>query len=127
MVVEANLVTPVSFLLDLDAPQNGCSGSNCTGSIQVTVRARTQCLGIPRFPGTGKPQESLLFGLDSIQGTIQRFQVNFGDGTPVQNISSFPVRHAYAQAGRYKVTVTLDGAACKNPFEIGAYIMIASE
>lgn len=122
--VEANLVTPVSFLLDLDSPQGGCSGPTCTGSIQVRVQARTHCLGIPRFPGTGKVQESLLFGLDSIQGSVQRFLVNFGDGSPIQTVSSLPVRHAYASPGRYKVSVTLEGEACKSPFEIGASLSI---
>lgn len=122
--VEANLVTPVSFLLDLDSPQGGCSGPGCTGSIQVTVKARTQCLGLPRFPGTGKVDESLLFSLDSIQGNIQRFLVNFGDGSPVQTVSSFPIRHVYNASGRYKVSVTLEGDACRSPFEIGTYVSI---
>jgi len=123
VLVEANSITPVNFVLDLDAPQN-CSGTACTGSIQVTVRARTQCLGLPRFPSTGKPEESLLFGLESFQGSIDKFMINFGDGTPVLETASFPVRHAYAAPGRYKVSVTLDGPACKSPFEIGAYVSV---
>lgn len=124
VLVEANLVSPVNFLLDLDAPNSNCTGTQCTGSIQVTVRARTQCLGIPRFPGAGKASESLLFSLDSIQGNIQKFKIDFGDGSPVLESASFPVRHAYSQTGRYKVTVTLDGPACKSPFEIGSYVSV---
>jgi hypothetical protein len=125
VLVEANLITPVNFVLDLDAPQN-CSGTACTGSIQVTVRARTQCLGLPRFPSSGKPGESLLFGLESLQGSIEKFLINFGDGSPVLETASFPVRHAYAAPGRYKVSVTLDGPACKSPFEIGAYVSVGN-
>ncbi len=122
--IEANLVTPVNFLLDLESPSSSCQGSTCTGSLQVSVRARTQCLGLPRFPATGKMQEPLLFSLDSLQGSIEKFTVNFGDGSPVQQTASFPVRHSYATPGRYKVSVTLDGPGCKSPFEIGAYVSV---
>ena len=124
VLVEANLVSPVNFLLDLDAPTANCTGTQCVGSIQVTVRARTHCLGIPRFPGVGKPLESLLFSLDSIQGNIQSFKIDFGDGSPLLESASFPVRYAYPKAGRYKVTVTLNGPACKSPFEIGTYVSV---
>ena len=122
--VEANLITPVQFILDLDDPASTCSNGECTGSIQVSVQARTQCFGVPRLPTLGKAGESLLFALDSLQGNVSEFSIDFGDGTPTQTLKSLPVRHTYAAAGRYPVRLILDGPACKSPFEITGYLTV---
>jgi hypothetical protein len=124
VLVEANLITPVQFVLDLDNPSSTCPDENCTGSIQVSVQARTQCFGVPRLPTLGKAGESLLFALDSLQGNVSEFAIDFGDGSPVQTLSSLPVRHTYASAGRYPVRLILDGPACKSPFEITGYLTV---
>lgn len=124
VLVEANFITPVQFVLDLDNPSSTCPDGNCTGSIQVSVQARTQCFGIPRLPTLGKAGESLLFALDSLQGNVSEFSIDFGDGSPVQTLNSLPVRHTYASAGRYSVSLILDGPACKSPFEVKGYLTI---
>jgi len=124
VLVEANLITPVNFVLDLDDPGSNCPEGDCRGSIQVSVQARTQCFGIPRLPTLAKAGESVTFGLDSLQGNVSSFSLDFGDGSPVQKLSSLPVRHTYARAGRYPVRLVLDGPACKSPFEVTGYLTV---
>lgn len=124
VLVEANLITPVNFVLDLDNPDSNCPEGECRGSIQVSVQARTQCFAVPRLPSQAKAGESVTFALDSLQGNVSSFSLDFGDGSPVQKLSSLPVRHTYARAGRYPIRLVLDGPACKSPFEVSGHVTV---
>ncbi len=70
-------------------------------------------------PAAPKPGAAVAFdagGSTDSDGTVARFDWNFGDGTVVQNAGAKP-SHSYAKAGTYQVTLTTtDNEGCSTAF-----------
>jgi len=90
-----------------------CEGPAKTFNVQVNASQIGSVNAETHIVAQGKPVSILVGGIDykSCDGAA----LDFGDGTPVQQISGgFPIKtaHVYAQAGVYKQSVKATGATC---------------
>lgn len=90
-----------------------CEGPAKTFNVQVNASRIGSVNAETNIVAQGKPVNILVGGIDykSCDGAA----LDFGDGTPVQQISGgFPIKtsHVYAQAGVYKQSVKATGATC---------------
>jgi len=103
--------------------RNGCTDDT---TIQVQVKQQPQANYYEEHnwlfchTDTSNIRDTARIYLTSSDPCITQFQVNWGDGSPVENYTSsqFPIEHTFTHIGYYPVTITAIGAnGCQTVFQ----------
>ncbi|MEL0456156.1 PKD domain-containing protein [Flavobacteriaceae bacterium SZ-1-7] len=101
---------------------NGCSNS-VTKAVSVQQKPRLEFTDLDQpfnaFNNCGNnttdPTYTINVGLGNVSATcINSYNVNWGDGSPIETNVSFPATHTYTQLGSFSMVITGNGTNCDN-------------
>ncbi len=100
---------------------NGCSTSIIKS---VTVRQKPilqfEDVDSPFDPfnncgnNTTDPSYTINVGIDNVSPCINSYDVDWGDGSPIETGVTFPATHTYTQLGSFNMEITGNGTNCDN-------------
>ncbi|WP_299547630.1 PKD domain-containing protein [Seonamhaeicola sp.] len=101
---------------------NGCTNS-ITKAVSVQQKPRLEFYDIDnRFDpfnncgnNTLDPSFTINVGIDNVSAScINSYDVDWGDGSPVETNVTFPATHTYTQLGSFNMEITARGTNCDN-------------
>ncbi|SEQ42837.1 gliding motility-associated C-terminal domain-containing protein [Hyunsoonleella jejuensis] len=63
---------------------------------------------------TTDPSYTINVGIDNVSPCISSYDVDWGDGSPVETGVTFPATHTYTQLGSFNMEITGNGTNCNN-------------
>ncbi|WP_248722788.1 PKD domain-containing protein [Seonamhaeicola sp. ML3] len=101
---------------------NGCSNTSSLKPITVIDKPLLEFYDVDsRFDpfnncgnNTLDPSYTINVGLDNVSPCVNSYDVDWGDGSPIETNVTFPATHTYTQLGSFNMEITGRGTNCDN-------------